>query len=636
MFEWVDKHKRWIQIILLILIVPSFAFFGVNYYFQEYGSSGAVAKVAGSKISPQEFEEALRERQDQLRQSMQEKADPALLDSNEVRNAVINGLVDKRALLAHAMRAGVTVTDDQVRKIVTGIPAFRDEATGKFSAQRYEQLLRSQGMSPTLFEERVRQDLRMSQVRDTVANSAFVPDSVVDRLGRIREQQREVSQWLLTPEQVKSRVSVSEEDVKKFYESHKTEFRVPERARVEYIVLTIDQVAKGIDVTQQEVADWYAKHLAQYEKTEERKASHILIAVPKDAKPEVKEAARRKAEELTAEVRKTPAAFAELAKKNSQDPGSAASGGDLGYSARGVMVKPFDDALFGLKVGDVAGPIETQYGYHVIRLDAIKPGEKTPLEKVRPEIEQDIKKSKAGKAFAEAADTMQNLVYEQAESLKPAADALKLPIQTSDWITREGGGTPMLAKPELLSKVFSEDSIKNKRNTDAVEVAANTIVAARVIEHKAADVLPFDAVRKDVQDQMVLERTAKLVEEEGKAVLARVKAGDDKGLTWTGPVTVSLQRPSGLAPEAAREVFSADPAGLPIFVGMPVSNNRFVIYRVSKVIEAPPIEAEQRKALSRQLSQIAAQQQFDAYMQTVKAGAGVEIDPTKVEKKPAQ
>jgi peptidyl-prolyl cis-trans isomerase D len=636
MFEWVDKHKRWIQILLLMLIVPSFAFFGINYYFQETGSSGSVAKVAGSKISPQEFENALRERQAQLRQMMQGKADQATLESNEVRTSVINGLVDKRALLAYAMHAGVTVTDEQVRKVVTGIPAFRDEATGKFSEARYEQLLRSQGMSPVIFEERVRQDLRMSQVRDSVANSALVSDAVVDRLGRFREQQREVNQWLLTPEQVRGQVKVTPEEVKQFYEAHSKEFRVPERVRVEYVTLTLDSVTKGFEIKPQEIADWYEKHLPQYEKAEERRASHILISVAKDAKPEDKAVARRKAEELLVEARKAPKSFGELAKKSSQDPGSAAGGGDLGFFARGVMVKPFDDALFAMKVGDIEGPVETQYGFHIIRLDAIKPGEKTPLDKVRAEIEQELRKARAGKAFADAADSFQNLVYEQSDSLKPAADALKLPIQTSDWITRDGGGNPLLAKPELLNKLFSDEVVKGKRNTDAVEVAPNTIIAARVIEHRAADILPFDTVRKDVEQQLMIERATKLVEEEGKATLARLRAGDDKGVSWGPPVMVSMQKPAGLAPEAAREVFSADPAKLPLFVGMPVSNGRFVIYRVGKVVDAPPLDADRRKALATQLSQITAQQQFDAYLQTVKAGAGVEIDASKVEKKTTQ
>ncbi len=636
MFEWVDKHKRWIQIILLILIVPSFAFLGINYYFQEYGRSGAVAKVAGSKISPHEFEEALREHQEQMRQMAQGKVDQAMLDSNEVRNAVINGLVDKRVLLAHAMHAGVTVTDDQVRQIVTNIAAFKDESTGKFAPERYEQLLRSQGMTPMIFEERVRQDLRMSQVRDSVANSALVPTAVVDRLGRIREQQREVSQWLLTPDQVRARVNITDEDVRQFYDAHKTEFRIPERARVEYLALTLDHITKNIEVTPQEISEWYDKHKSQYETGEERKASHILVAVAKDAKPEAKEAARARAESIAGEARKNPSSFGDLAKKNSQDPGSAASGGDLGFFGRGTMVKPFDDALFGMKVGDIVGPVETQYGFHVIRLDAIKAAETTPLAKVRDDIEQEIKKSKAGKAFADAAESLQNLAYEQSESLKPAADALKLPIQTSDWITRDGGGIPILVKPELLNKIFSEDSIKNNRNTDAVDVGSNTIVAAHVIEHKAADTLPFDEVRSDVRQQLMLERATKLVEEEGRATLERVKAGNDAGVTWSPAVMVSLQKTNGLQPEAAREVFTADPSKLPAYVGMPVSNSRFVIYRINKVIEGPPLGDDQRKALAVQLSQILAQQQFAAYLQTVKAGADVEIDPTKVEKAPTQ
>ncbi|MBX9965800.1 MAG: SurA N-terminal domain-containing protein [Burkholderiales bacterium] len=634
MFEWVDKHKRWIQIILLILIVPSFAFFGINYYFQEYGSSGAVAKVAGSKISPQEFEQALRKRQEDLRKMMEGKVDQAMLDSNEVRNSVINGLVDQRALLAHAMHAGITVTDDQLHKHITQIPDFADTGTGKFSEERYKQLLRASDYgNPVVFEAERRRMLLMSQVRDTVADSAMVSMAVVDRLGRIREQQREVSQWLLTPDQVRSKVNITDDDVKKYYEAHKDEFRIPERARVEYIVLNLDTVAKGIEISAPEVTDWYEKHQDQYGKPEERRASHILITVAKDAKPEDKAAAKAKAQALLDEVRRSPKSFADVAKKNSQDPGSAASGGDLGFFGRGAMVKPFDDALFAMKVGDIEGPVETQYGFHVIRLDAIKPGEKTPLDKVRSEIEQELRKAKAGKAFVEAADTLQNTVYEQSDSLKPAADALKLVIQTSDWITRDGGGLPLLSKPEILGKIFSEDVIKNGRNTSAVEVAPNTIVAARVLEHRAADVLPFEEVRKDVQQQLFVERATKLVEEEGKAALAKLKGGDDKAVTWSPTVLVSLQKPSGLQPEAAREVFSADPTALPAYVGMPVSNGRYVIYRVGKVIDPPALGDDQRKALARQLAQIAAQQQFDAYLQTIRAGAGVEIDPAKVERK---
>jgi peptidyl-prolyl cis-trans isomerase D len=634
MFEWVEKHKRWIMIALSILIIPSFAMFGINYYFDDSSGSGAVAKVAGTTISPNEFEQALRERQEQLRQMMKDKADPALLDSNEVRNAVVNSLVERRALLAHALKSGLAVPDDQVRKVITEVPYFRDEATGGFSATKYEDLLRRQGKTPVMFEEGVRQDLRVSQVRDTVSDSVFVSDAVVKRLGKLREQQREVSQWTMTPDQVFARVTVSDEEVRKFYDDRQNEFRIPERVKVEYIVLTPEDAAKGVAIPEAEIKSVYEKNAAQYGKPEERRASHILLTIPKDAKPEVKAETRKRAEQILEKVRKDPRSFGELAKKESQDPGSAANGGDLGFNARGAMVKPFDDAVFALKVGEYAGPVETQYGLHIIRLEAIKPGETVPFEKVRGEIEAELRKAQAGKLFADAAEELQIKVVEQSDSLKPAADALKLPVQTSDWITRNGGGQPpTLVKPAMLAKIFTEDAIKQKRNTDAIEVDANTVISARVVEHREANVLPFDEIKGEVRRQVQIDKALKLAEQEGKATLERVKKGDDKGLVWSTPTLVSLGNPGALQAEAARDVFSADPAKLPLYVGVPGDKGRFVVYRVSKVIEAPEPSAEVRKALAKQIAQLAAQQQFDAYTQTVKASMGVSVDTAKVQKK---
>jgi peptidyl-prolyl cis-trans isomerase D len=634
MFEWVEKHKRWIMIALSILIIPSFAMFGINYYFDDSSGSGAVAKVAGTTISPTDFEQALRERQEQLRQMMKDKADPALLDSNEVRNAVVNSLVERRALLAHALKSGLAVPDEQVRKLITEVQYFRDDATGQFSATKYEELLRRQGKTPVMFEEGVRQDLRVSQVRDTVDKSAFVSEAVVKRLGKLREQQREISQWTMTPDQVFARVTVSDEEVRKFYDDRQNDFRIPERVKVEFIVLTPDDAAKGVTIPDSDIKAVYEKNAAQYGKPEERRASHILLTVAKDATPEVKAETRKRAEQILEKVRKDPRSFAELAKKESQDPGSAANGGDLGFNARGGMVKPFDDAVFSIKAGEYAGPVETQYGFHVIRLDAIKPGETVPFEKVRGEIEAELRKAQAGKLFADAAEELQIKVVEQSDSLKPAADALKLAVQTSDWITRNGGGQPAtLVKPAMLAKIFSEDSIKQKRNTDAVEVDANTVISARVVEHREAHVLPFDEIKGEVRRQVQIDKALKLSEQEGKATLERVKKGDDKGVVWSAPVMVSLGNPGSLQAQAARDVFSADPARLPVYVGVPADKGKFVVYRVSKVIEAPEPSVEDRKALAKQIAQLAAQQQFDAYTQTVKATMGVSVDTAKVQKK---
>jgi peptidyl-prolyl cis-trans isomerase D len=637
MFDWVEKHKRWIQIVLLILIVPSFAFFGINYYFGDSADGSAVATVAGTKISPNEFDQALRERQDQLRQQLKEKADPAILDSNELRNSVVNQLVDRRALLAHAFSTELAVPDDQVRKVISEVPYFKDDADGKFSAAKYEEILRRQGMTPVMFEEKVRQDLRVAQVRDPVSGSTVVAGDVVDRLGRIRGQEREISEWVFTPDAVFEGVSVSDADVKKFYDTHQNDFRIPERVRVEYVSLTADDVTRELRIPEAELRAAYEKNAAQYGKPEERRSSHILIAVPKDASAQVKADARKQAEALVAEVRAAPKQFADLARKHSKDPGSAANGGDLGFNARGTMVKAFDDALFALEVGKVAGPVETQYGFHVIRLDAIKAAEMTPFEKVRGEIEADLLKPRAGKAFADAAENLQNLVYEQSDSLKPASEALELKIQTSDWITRGGGGQPAaLVKPQMLAKIFSEEAIKQKRNTDAIEVEPNTVMAARVIDHRESSILPFEDVKGDVRNRMRADKARELAVEQGKAALARLQKGDAAGARWSVTTRVSLQTPGTLQVEAARDVFAADAAKLPVYVGVPTERGTFVIYRVSRVIEAPALTADERKALSRQVAQLAAQQQFDAYVQAVKAAAGVSIDLSKVEKKAQQ
>jgi peptidyl-prolyl cis-trans isomerase D len=633
MFDWVNKHKRWLQLVLLVLIVPPFALFGINYYFQDSGTGAAVAKVAGTRISAPEFEGALRERQDQLRQMMQGKADDAMLNSSEVRNGVINALVENRAMLAHALGQGMTATDAQLAKVITEIPAFQDRATGKFSEQRYQEILKSQGLTPAGFEERVRRDLALSQLRDTVTRTNFVASSVSERLGRIREQQREVSQLVFAPARFMGGDPPAETELSKYYEEKRQQFSIPERARVEYVVLAAQALENRVEVTADEVKAFYDSHSSQYSKPEERRASHILLTVAKDATADAKATARAKAEALVQEARKAPQRFSELARANSQDPGSAASGGDLGFVARGAMVKPFEEALFGLKPGEIAGPVETQYGFHVIRLEGIKPGEATPLEKVRREIEQEVRKPKIGKLFAEAVESFQNIVYEQPDSLKPAADALKLTIQTSDWITRNGGGNPQLSKPALLGKIFSEDAIKNKRNTEAVDMGDGTFVAARVLEHKAADFLPFDQVKSDITVVLMGERARKRAAEEGKAALERLRKGDTAGATFEAPQLVSLQAPGSLLVEAAREVFSADAAKLPAYMGTTAADGRYVVYRVSKVLDGKPVSAEEAKSLQRQIAQLAAQQQLEAYTAVVKAGAGVEIDASKVERK---
>lgn len=296
------------------------------------------------------------------------------------------------------------------------------------------------------------------------------------------------------------------------------------------------------------------------------------------------------------------------------------------------MVKPFDEAAFSMKVGDIVGPVETQYGFHIIRLDAIKPVHTTPLEAVKAQIVEELRKPKITKAFAEAADNFNNLVYEQYDSLQPAADALKLTVQKSDWISRTGGNpNPPLNNDKLLAALFSDEVLKNKHNTSAIEVQPNMLLAARVIEHKAAEGLPFEQVRKDIVQHLSEQAAMDLAEKEGRAALEKLNKGETPALKWSAPQMVTLQKRQGLHAEAAQAVFSADTAKLPAYAGVPVSQGRFVIYRITKVKDAGETTPEQRKALAKQLTQMLGQEQYIAYLASLREHADVKIDNKKLE-----
>jgi peptidyl-prolyl cis-trans isomerase D len=631
MFDFIQQHKRLLQIVLAVLIVPPFALFGVDYYFRGTDPADQVAEVAGTRISQQEFSQALRQRQDQLRQMLGNNADQSMLDSPEVRRAVIGQLVDERVLYSAALKSGMTVPPAELQSVIGDIPAFRD-GNGKFSPSRYKELLRAQGMSEAGFESTLRRDLIVGRNREAFAATAFVPNTVVDRLYRLRQQKREVSQYVLDPSQLIAKVKVTPEEAKAYYESHKQQFEIPEKVKAEFVVLTMDGVQKQVSVTPKELEDYYKARAEQLGKPEERRASHILVAAAASATPEQKAKAKEKAEALLAEAKKSPKAFAELARKNSEDPGSAAEGGSLGFFARGRMAKPFEDAVFGAKPGDVVGPVETQFGYHVIRLDEIKPSEGPKFEAVKAQLEEEVRKAKAGRAFAQDADDFNNLIYDQPDTLQPVIDKFKLQKQTSGWITREHAEPPLLANEKLQRTLFSDSVLNRKQNTEAVEVAPNMLIAARVIEHEQAKQRPLEEVQGQIMQVLIQQKAAELAQREGQALLEKLRKGEQAGVTWSATQTVSREKREGLHPEAAQAVFRADASKLPAYAGVAASGRRFVLYRVSKVIDSDSVDAEQRKSLAKQLNPMAGQETLAARMSSLKQKADVKVDPKKLEK----
>ncbi len=630
MFDFVTNRRYLVRLILGAIMLP-FAFFGVDYYFRGTDSADQVAKVAGSRISMPEYTQALRRHQEQLRRMMKGEVDQATLDSPEVRRLVLDQIIDERLSYGAALKSGLVVTDEELRMLIGDMAPFKD-AAGKFSAAQYDEVLKAQGLSKTGFEQAMRKDHTMAAARALYAQAAYTPDVVTERLYKLRLQARETSQATITPDQFRAQATVEASEVQAYYDAHKAELQTPERVRAEYVLLSLEGVQKQLTVTPEEIHQYFSEHESQFKAAEERKASHILVAVPAGAAAEVKAKAREKALGLLQQARAAPGGFGELAKKNSEDPGSAADGGDLGYFPRGRMAKPFDEAVFGLKAGEIAGPVETQFGFHVIKLDAVRGAEAPKFDELKGKIEEELRHSKAGRRFAEAAESFNNLVFEQPDSLKPAADSLKLSVQQSGWLTRKGGDLPLLNQEKLLKSLFGDEAIKRKHNTEAIEVSPNVLLAARVVEHQPSIQRALAEVQGEIREKLVRDKTVALAKKEGEATLAQLRKGNAVSLAWSTASNLTRESSAAMLPEAREAVFRIDTTKVPAYAGITTLDGRYLLYRVSKVIEAEKVDVAERKKLGRQLSELESRELMSAWLASLRSRAEVKIDAQKLDR----
>jgi peptidyl-prolyl cis-trans isomerase D len=624
-----DRAQGWIAKLILALITVPFALWGIESYFNRGGGGDVVAEVGKAKVYRQEFNQALQNQADSLRQSQGAKYDPAITQSKEFRESVLNSVVDRKALLLTAADAKLVAPDREVASIIQQIPLFLED--GQFSRERYESVLRQRGLTPIGFENEIRQDIMLRALQSPLVRAVVVPGATADRLARLVSQQREVSWADIAPAQFAAQAQISDSDVAGYYNAHKADFTDPEAARVEYVVLSKEALAGAVQPSEEDIQNYYRANQAKFGEPEHRTASHILIAAAKgDASARQK--ARAKAESLLAEIRKNPASFAELAKRDSQDPDSAAHGGSLGSFPRGVMVKPFDDAVFSMKVGELRGPVETDYGYHIIRLDGITPSKAAPLASVRDSIVAELRAQQGQKQFAKAAENFSNLVYDQSTTLKPAADAYKLSVQVSDWITRKGGPAP-LDEPKLLDAIFSSDSIKNKQNTEAIETAKGALVAARVIEYRPATLHPLASVSATIRAMLKAQKSAELAEQEGMAQLEKLNRGQEPALAWSPFQMLSRQRPGPFDAQSLAAIFRVSTAKLPAYTGVKRPDGTYRLVRVSRVSEPSAVDPAMRGALEGGLRQAFARADIEAYLVLAKSENKVEIKASALETK---
>jgi peptidyl-prolyl cis-trans isomerase D len=558
-----------------------------------------------------------------------------MLDTPAARNQVLDGLVAQHALLAEAARTHLSVSDERVRETILGIPGLT-RPDGSFDKERYKALLSAQGLSELGFESQLRRDIAIQTLPEAAASSAFLPKTVVERTVKLQEQVREVRDLVLKPADFVGQVKVTDEALRKYYDENGAAFETPESAKVEYLVLSADAMASQVSLNADDVKTYYEQNKARYSAPEERKASHILVRLERGAKDAERKAATAKAEELLKQAR-GGADFAALAKANSQDPGSAANGGDLGYFTRDTMVKPFADAAFSMKEGELSGVVESEFGLHIIKLTGIKAGGGKPFEQVRAEIEAELRQQQATKRFTESAEQFTNTVYEQSDSLKPAAEKFKLAIQTADDVTRTGGEKlgpkSPLSNPKLLAALFTDETLKNKRNTEAIEVGGNTLVAARVVDYRPAQRKPFESVLAEVRARVVDAQARRMAVQAGEARLKELRAGAAP-TGFSEPKPASRATAPVLPAPALEAVFKAPVDKLPAFVGVDLGPQGYGLYQVTRVVDpTAELVAQRQPAYQQQLAQLVGQQDTSDYLESLKARSKVKKFPERLSAK---
>ena len=626
MFDFLSKYKIFSQAIL-VLIVLTFASIGVGSYFSARNSAEIIAEVGKSVISRQELAMMVSQEQDRLRPQTQANPQAAeYLQTDEFKNSILNNMIERRLLLNQARSMGMMVSPEELTEVIGTVPAFFDDS-GQFSVEKYERLLRAQNLMPAEFESQIEQDLLVGRLQNVITQSAIVSDSVVSRLVRQRGQQREVSQLIFSPAKYRESIEVTDEDVQKYFVDNKNLFKLPERAKVEYLVLNEESAAASVSISEDELRQSYEDRIAEFQGVEERRASHILISVIEEGSDAEKFAARSRAEELLQIVKRDPSQFGALAQEFSNDPGSAESEGDLGFVQRGLMVESFDKALFESKIGSIVGPVETQYGYHIIRIDDVRAVNTTSFEDAREDIEKGVRQSKVDETYLTAAQTFSDRVYTDYDSLAPVADELGLTIQTSDWVSRDSAGyNTLLEKPELLQAIFSAESLEEKRNTQAFEVQPKTLVAARVIEYALEEEMKYEDVSGEIKDFLKSQGALDKVVAEGESTLAAIQGGEEAtGGEWSKPGMVTLVKRQGLHPEGLRAIFGVSKDELPAHVGMTIDDGRYVIFRVTKVVDLEEVTEDDLSTAKRQLAEMLMQQQMSAYIGSLRENANVRI-----------
>ena len=631
MFEAIRKHSKIVMFLLFLLVIPSFVLVGIDSnYFSE--KSPVVARVDGHKITQADWDNAHREETDRIR-AQSPNVDPKQLDTPQARYATLERLVRDRVFAAAAQSSHLITSDARLARALQDIPAIAalKRPDGSLDTEAYRSLVGAQGLTPEGFEANVRRELSVSQVMGGVMSTAFATDAAAKLAFDSLYQRREIQVARFNATDYAKQVNPTEADIEAFYKANAQRFQQQEQAAVEYVVLDLDSVRSGIRVNEDDLRTYYKENLTRLAAKEERRASHILINAAKDAPAADREQAKARAQELLAQVRKSPASFAEVAKKSSQDSGSAPAGGDLNFFGRGAMVKPFEDAVFAMKKGEISDVVESDFGYHIILLTDIKTPRQPSFEELRPSLEAELKQQQAQRKFAEVAEAFTNSVYEQPDSLKPVADSLKLKIQTAEGVTRVPGpgASGPLANPKFLEALFANDSVEGKRNTSAIEVGPSQLVAGRISTYTPTRTLPLQEVSDRARLLLIAEKSAELARKDAEAKKAAWTGNAAPAAGLAPAVVVSRDQTQNLPRAVVDAALRASPDNLPAWVSADLGSQGTAVVKVLRIIPREGVDAQQAAQQRQQLQQWWSTAEGFAYYEMLKERFKVQIKPAR-------
>ncbi len=591
-----EKTQGWIAAVILGLIAIPFALWGVNYYF-EGGDRLNVAQVNGQDISVESYRRAVEEQRRMLQQTLRRGADLRFLDSPELRERILDGMIDDLLAGTDVEAQGYRIGKTDLAQIIREAPQFQRE--GKFDPALYNLMLRNNGLDPRAFESQLRRDRTRRQMESAYAQSAILTPSDMATLLKLYAQEREAALAVLGSARLRERIRIGAEAIQQEYQANPERYKTAERVRIEYVRLAADDFSKSVRVSDEELRLALAEAQQGAAGKEGRRASHILVKIAQNADAAAEKAAKTKIDGLRGKLQ-AGADFAALARQDSDDPGSAAQGGDLGQVARGMLAREFEEALYALKkVGQLSPPVRTSFGYHLIKLTGVESAPALTAAQ-RAKIEHDLRKQKAEERYYEISERFQNLVYEQSDSLKPAATALGLKVETSPWFGRGETGSGLLANPKVVEAAFDPEVLTQGRNSPAIETAPNTLVSLRVVGHEPSRQRPLADVRGEIERALIGARQQEEVGKLAQEILKHLEQGEAlesvarQYAMSHSPARLYGRRATGVDPGMLSALFQAAPpvGGKSTYGSAVLADGSLAVFALRRVVEPEKVKLD--------------------------------------------